>query len=100
MSGEPVADAPITLLDFWADWCGACRMADPIIERVVAGHPDVIVRKVDVATDGALAESHQVRTLPTLILAAMDGRELVRLSGAMTGKRIEAAIAEARRALA
>ncbi|WP_349364731.1 MAG: thioredoxin family protein [Roseitalea porphyridii] len=100
MSGEPVADAPITLLDFWADWCGACRMADPIIERVVAGHPDVIVRKVDVATDAALAESHQVRALPTLILTATDGRELVRLSGAMTGKRIEAAIVEARQALA
>lgn len=100
MSADLREAADITILDFWAEWCGACRMIEPVVDRVAAGHPDVVLRKINVAEESGVAEAMAVRGLPTLVFAAPDGRELSRLSGAMTGTAIETALADARASLA
>ena len=89
------ARGEITLLDFWADWCGICRLIDPVVNRVVGGHSGVVLKKINVGEEKDVADRHGVVALPTLVFLAPDGRELGRMSGSMTGKQIEGALNEA-----
>lgn len=82
-------DAPITILDFWAEWCGVCRLIDPVVQRIAGARANVTLEKHDIGSDQTLADQHQVKGLPTLIFLAADGRELDRLTGTITGKQIE-----------
>ncbi|MDY0214280.1 MAG: thioredoxin [Bacilli bacterium] len=56
------------LVDFYADWCGPCRMLGPVLEQVEKERPDVTILKVDVDTFGALAQQFSVFSIPTLKL--------------------------------
>lgn len=56
------------LLDFWAEWCGPCRMVAPVVEQIAKEHTDLIVGKVDVDTQMALATRFGITSIPTLIL--------------------------------
>lgn len=56
------------LLDFWASWCGPCRMVAPVIEEVAAQRPDLIVGKVNVDEENALAMEFGVSSIPTLVV--------------------------------
>lgn len=55
------------LIDFWADWCGPCRMIGPIIEEVAAEVSDITVAKVNVDDYPELAGKHGVMSIPTLL---------------------------------
>lgn len=88
-------DARVTILDFWADWCGGCRLIDPVVDRVAKSHSGVMLRRIDVSEAQAIVQQYGVSTLPTLIFLSGDGRESSRLSGPITGRQIEAAIADA-----
>jgi thioredoxin 1 len=61
------ADKPV-LLDFYADWCGPCRMVAPIVEEIANERDDIIVGKVNVDEQGALAQAYDVMSIPTLIV--------------------------------
>lgn len=56
------------LLDFYADWCGPCRMVSPIIDEIAEENPDVLVGKINVDEQQQLAQDFSVMSIPTLVV--------------------------------
>ena len=56
------------LIDFYATWCGPCKMIAPIIEEIANTRDDVVVCKVDVDEEGAIANAYDINSIPTLVL--------------------------------
>ena len=77
-----------TLVDFWAAWCGPCRMQSPIVDEFAAKHPEVQVGKVNVDEEQALALRFGVMSIPTLI-AFRDGKPLAQQVGLAPMERLE-----------
>ncbi len=74
-----LAEKPI-LIDFYADWCGPCRLLAPVIEEIAEEAEGFLVGKVNVDKAPRLAEAFSVMSIPTVI-ALKDGREVARLVG-------------------
>lgn len=79
--GRPV------LLDFYAEWCGPCRMVAPEIEKLAEENKDIVVGKVNVESERALAQKFRVASIPTLIVLK-DGEVVNRSVGAIPKERI------------
>ena len=56
------------LLDFYADWCGPCRMVSTIVEEIAEEHPQYLVGKIDVDKEPELAQQFNVLSIPTLVV--------------------------------
>ena len=63
------------LLDFWASWCGPCRMVAPVLEEIAAQRPDIKVGKINVDEQPELAQAFQVMSIPTLVV--MKGGKII-----------------------
>lgn len=80
------AQGPL-VVDFWAEWCGPCRVVSPMLERVAREHPEITIAKVNVDEEPELASAHGVRAIPTLIRFD-GGRESLRVAGALPYERL------------
>ena len=69
------------LLDFYADWCGPCRMVSPIVDEIAEQREDILVGKVNVDNEQALAMKFGITTIPTLAVIK-DGEVVKQVSGA------------------
>ena len=85
---------PVTLKDFYADWCGPCKTQDPIIEELAEEYSDVAFEKVNVDEQQEVANEYQVRSLPTLIVENDDGI-VERFVGVTQRDDLESALSQA-----
>ena len=79
---ETISDNPIVLVDFWAEWCGPCRMFAPVYETLSADNPDIVFAKVDTEAEQGLAGAFGISSIPTL-MAIRDGVVLYSQAGAL-----------------
>ena len=89
---QTVRENDIVLIDFWAAWCGPCRMFAPVFEQASEAHPDVVFGKVDTEAEQALAAAAGITSIPTL-MAFRDGILVFSQPGALPAAALEQVIA-------
>lgn len=77
----------VVLLDFYADWCGPCKMIAPYLEQIAQERPDITVAKVNVDQNMELAVQYNVSSIP-LLLVMKDGKIMSKSLGAMPKEEI------------
>lgn len=77
------------LIDFWATWCGPCRMMAPVIEEIADRHPELAVCKVNVDEESELASSFGIMSIPTFV-AIKDGKVVGQTVGVKPAEQIVA----------
>jgi thioredoxin 1 len=78
----------ITLVDFWAEWCGPCRMFGPIFEAASEKYPDIVFGKVDTESEKRLADEANITSIPTLMVFR-DGILLYNSPGALPAEGLD-----------
>lgn len=80
------------LIDFWASWCGPCRMLSPVVDEVADEHADVKVGKINIDEEPELAQQFDVMSIPTLMVFR-DGEKIRESVGVVPKEQIENLIA-------
>lgn len=93
--GENIVTDGITIVDFWAEWCGPCRQFGPIFEEASNRHPDIKFGKVDTEAQRELAAEANITSIPTLMVFR-EGVLLYNRPGALPGASFEDLISKVR----
>jgi len=88
---EEVTKPGLTVIDFWAAWCGPCRAMAPQLERAAALRPDYRFAKVNVDEEPALAQAFQIMSIPTLVVIK-DGEMLGASPGVLGADQLVSAL--------
>lgn len=89
---ETVKDG-ITLIDFWAEWCGPCKQFGPIFEKASEKHPDVKFMKIDTEDQMELAQSANISSIPT-VMAIKEGHLFFSQPGVLGASQLDELIAQ------
>ena len=92
---EAVSNEGITLVDWWASWCGPCRMFEPVFEAASEQHGDIVFGKVDTEAERGLSAAAGIMSIPTL-MAFRDGVLVFSQPGALPAAALEQLIAAVR----
>lgn len=92
---ETVLQDGLVLIDFWAEWCGPCKMFAPIFEAASEEHPDAVFAKVDTEAERGLSGALNIMSIPTLMVFR-DGVGLFSQPGALPGHALEDLIGQAK----
>ena len=85
---EVLGSSQKVLIDFYADWCGPCKMMGPVVEEIAEEHSDVKVVKINVDNAEDIAIKYQIMSIPTLVVVK-DGQEVNRSIGLISKEKIE-----------
>lgn len=92
---QTVLDNDIVLVDFWASWCGPCRMFAPVYEAAAEANPDLVFASINTEEEQALAQAAQVTSIPTL-MAFKKGQLVFRQAGALPAPALDQLISAVR----
>ena len=90
-----VSDSDVLVVDWWAAWCGPCRMFAPVFEAAAGRHADIVFAKVDTDANPALSSAAGIRSIPTLMVFR-DGVLVFSQPGALPAAALDELIADVR----
>ena len=77
----------IAVVDYWAPWCGPCKMMTPVMDKLASNHPELIVAKVNIDESPEIAKKYNIMSIPTIIIYK-DGEPAEQTVGVVTEKII------------
>ena len=92
---QTMADNPMVVVDFWAPWCGPCRVFGPVFEAASEKHADVVFGKVNTEEEPELAGGFGIRSIPTLMILR-DKIILYAEAGALSAGQLDAVLEQAK----